>query len=1156
MSEKLYLCNDQKIKKMILSKHTFFCCITSIMIATCCAAQKDVDYSKNEIFHFSITDGMISNDVLSITQDDYGFIWIGTAFGTNCYQGCKFRSFKFGKGSQYLSHNYAQDLFKDKDGNIWIATSNGLNRYMIQSDSIVVNMKETSKGHLSSNDIVHFAKDLFNKGVWIATYDKGVNFYNYETQQFNPFTLPKDLKFKNLISIFEDSQMNLWLGTLQNGLFRYSIKNKSWEHFNTPRVDQITADSKGNIWFAADKIFVYNLKTKKFKKVSFSNRSYWKCSRIFADNGGHLWFGCFDLLGYIDLGTFKWDKNLFINEIKLKGDNWGKSFSMVDALLVDKDKNVWVGTYGDGIYMIKGKENQFTLLTHNWPNARQLTSNNVTCSVRNHRGDLFVGFSNSGIDVLDRDLNVKYNMNSDNGLTTNYILDLYNDSHDNLWIISQWEGIDIKPASNKSFKHLSAANGLPSNIVHCVKESDDGKMYIATEEGLCYWQNGKINTDFIRLVKYRYDIRSIDFKDSKIWMGTYGDGIICYDRNSHKVTSYLNKDTDTKYIHKIIIKKDNIYMSTRGKGILLFSISQKKVLKRIDPYLDNYFYPTFELDSANNILAASEKGILYLKKKNTVLFNMKNNVQENQFKGSYAYKEPDGNITFYFSGYNGLNILHSNKLDMKAPEIPVYFTSLKINGQEIRPGQSLNGVTKNNPLKDNMMLTREIELAYNQSNFTITFSSPVYNQKEAFNYYYYLEGSDNHWMDVGKEPEVTFRNLAPGAYVLKVKEKNSSIYSELKIIIIPPFWDTDWAHVVYFILFIGILYSAWRISTIKMRADHKLKLEKTERQKDEEIYKARLQFFTNISHELRTPLALIISPLESMDQKSYPDISNTLDLITRNAKKLMLLINQLLDFRKAEMGQMKLKVRYGNLSQHLQNISTAFEGLRVERHFIMKFSSSPINVKGYYDSDFIEKTLFNLLSNAYKFTGDGGTISVILEQKTIEYKIWATIKVVDNGCGIPQKDIQNIFKRFYQSDNSEQTKLGTGIGLHLVKNLIDLHHGNIEAENNVGNGATFIISIPLEESFYNDKELEMPRTEEKEDEDIQGKIVNKNSPVPNDSICILVVDDEQDMCEYIKGLLSTKYKVLTANNGKNALYILKQEECHIVISDIMMPGID
>ena len=1141
----------------MLSRLLFFFCVASLLITTS-SAQKKIDYSKNDILHFSITDGLNSNDILSITQDDYGFIWIGTASGANCYEGAKFRSFNYGKGSQCLSHSYAQDLLKDKDGNIWIATSNGLNRYMIHNDSISVYMKETSKGHLLSNDIVHFAKDILNKGVWIATYDKGVNFYDYETRTFRPLNLPKGIRFKNLTSIFEDSQMNLWLGTLQDGLYRYSLKDKSWEHFNTRRVDQISADFMGNIWFAADQVFAYNLKTKKFRMISFANKNYWKCSRIFADKNGYLWFGCFNFVGYIDLSTFEWDKNPIVKEIKLRGDNWGRSFSMVDALLVDKDKNVWVGTYGDGVYMIKGKENQFTLLTHNWSNPQQLTSSNVTCAVRDHRGNLFVGLSNSGIDALDHNLNVMYNMSTKNGLTSNNISGMYNDSHDNIWVISQWEGIDIKPSNSSSFRHLSVSNGLPSNLVHCVKESNDRKkMYIATEEGLCYWQDGKVNTDFIRWARRRYDIRSIDFQSNKIWMGTYGDGLTCYDESTHNIKSFLTKDTETRYIYKIIVRGNYIYLSTRGKGMLLFSIPKKKVIKRIDQYMENYFYPTFEVDNANNVLAASEKGILYLKKKNdVVLFNMKNNIQENQFGNSYAYKESDGSITFYFSGYNGLNILSSKKLDMKPQNIPIYFTGLKINGQNIRPGQPLFGSVKNNPLKDNMMLTRKIELAYNQSNFTITFSSPVYNQKESFSYCCYLEGTDNHWMDVGKEPEVTFRNLAPGNYMLKVKEKNSSIYSELKIIINPPFWDTGWAHTIYFIFFLAILYIAWRISTIKMRAEHKLKLEKTERQKDEEIYKARLQFFTNISHELRTPLSLIISPLESMNQEKYPEISNTLDLITRNAKKLMILINQLLDFRKAETGQMKLNVHYGNLSQNLQNISTSFEGLRVERHFIMKFSSSPVNVTGYYDSDFIEKILFNLLSNAYKFTTNGGTISVVLEQKTVEYKVWAIIKVIDNGCGIPQKDIENIFKLFYQSDNSEQTKQGTGIGLHLVKHLTTLHHGTIEAKNNENGGATFIISIPLEQGSYTDQELAIPRAEIHENEKMQEETGNKDKAVLNESTCILVVDDEPDMCEYIKELLNVKYKVLTANNGKDALYMLKQEECHIVISDIMMPGMD
>lgn len=1137
-----------------------------------------VNYQQHRISNYGLSDGMLSNNVLSVEQDKYGFMWIATSEGLMRYNGQDFVSFTKGTTNVSLSHNYAQYLISTRTGNVWIATSDGLNIYDYRGDSIVVIKEDGSGKGIASNDIICFSET--SDGVWVASYDKGIDFYSYETKSFSTLALPAMITNDYITSLYADTVGNLWIGTLSQGLYCYSLKTKSTHYFKMPRVQAIQQDSYGTIWIAAEKLYYIQAGTNTLGNVFIptTHTSYMGITRIREDNRKMLWVGGVLSLGYLDLEAFHECGQVDYVEIRQQGKYFGEPFRAVNCITIDRDDNIWVGTYGDGVYMIHNHKDKFRTLEHNVLDGTSLSGYKIS-GICESGGRLYVTMDGAGIDLLDEQMkkSTNYAIGRPNsaGLRNNNIQVVFVDSEQNLWCGNYGISVLYKGSGSfRSYLHnpLQPDKSLLSNTVQALAESADKSIWIGTDVGLTRYRDGKFSNEFYHTIGRRIDTRSIVVVGDYVWLGTYGDGIISLHIPTGKIESFSNNDNLTlNYIHEIKQHGDTLCATTQGGGLILFSLGRKKVIGMLTEAngLQSNYVQTIEFDKGGKIWMATNQGISYISPAGKVRhFDLKDGVLEDGFSCAYKTVDEDGVETIYFGGSQGINYFNPADLPQYTQNTEIRFCELRIDNQVVRPNLLVNGRT---PLHENIILAQEIELSNKESFFSIGFAYLDYNNSQHTSYAYKLENFDTDWNDIGKQHEISFRNLPPGKYTLAVKASHitngaQQQIARMDIIIHPPFYMTPVAYCFYVVFFLLMWYGIWRLSTIKMRARHRINMEKSERLKEEEIHQAKLRFFTNISHELRTPLTLIIGPLESLKLK-YPSLSNELQAVSQNARKLLRLVNQLLDFRKIELKKMNLKISYASMTDQIEKAIAEFDYLRIEKNITLSFTSSPLKIVGWYDADFLEKIISNLISNAYKFTPQRGEISIEVSAKDKNGFEWVQLKIQDNGIGIDRKDVDLIFERFYQADTNTEGR-GSGIGLNLVKSLVDLHKGTINVNSVLGKGTCFIIEIPIDKNFYDDSELVVPVPvegswaqtgvdvpAENPPELAAAQETQANSSIPKEQINILVVDDEIGICEYIKSLLPS-YHVIFASNGKEALSILNQQDFDIVISDVMMPEMD
>jgi len=523
-----------------------------------------------------------------------------------------------------------------------------------------------------------------------------------------------------------------------------------------------------------------------------------------------------------------------------------------------------------------------------------------------------------------------------------------------------------------------------------------------------------------------------------------------------------------------------------------------------------------------------------------------------------------------FAGFGGINIFNPLNVTKNDKCPPVIFTKLLVFNELITPSEDRH---KYSPLKENISIANTIDLKYNQSVFTIEFVGINYNANQKIQYAYFLEGSDKKWNQLGNQNSVTFRKLESGKYVFKVKASspdavwNDNKIASITIIVRPPWWKTFWAYLLYLIIIGATLYFVWMFLTLRIRTANHLKIERAKREKEEELHQEKLQFFTNISHEFRTPLTLIIGPLEKMHQiETEVEKKAHLKLMLRNAKRLLGMVNQLLDFRKAERGQLKLKVQNMDVVQAINEILNSFTELSIQKDIKLEFIHKEDILMAWFDVDFLNKSLYNLLSNAFKFTPNAGNIILEIksnndlpDNKTIE------ITLTDNGKGILPRDIDSIFERFYQGKEESKSQIGSGIGLHLTKSLIELHHGTIDVESIPNEKTTFRIILPIEKSAYLDSEfMDEPETtgnglEIENFAQINNSETEKNVVIKtkiNITKRILIVEDNEDIRSYVQSILSDNYVTEEAANGAIALEMVALNDYDLIITDLMMPEMD
>lgn len=709
----------------------------------------------------------------------------------------------------------------------------------------------------------------------------------------------------------------------------------------------------------------------------------------------------------------------------------------------------------------------------------------------------------------------------------------------------------------------------------------------STEFGLTCFVNDSLVTTFYNNVDepiYFSNVRCIlEEEDGVFLLGSTAEGLLRFDTHKKQLTKYSNEASVEKYripnnyISAIVrTKSGEIWVSTYGGGI--FQLDESKAIRRImtvrEGLLDNNICTLVESSDQRLWMSTVNGLIMFDPAKDEVRnYHRHNGIDIREFTLHSGIALPDGSLCF--AGSNGFVTFHVEAMDKNNNIPPVVLEQLSVNNHPVKVGDESAILDK---VLDGM---ETIRLAYNENNFSITYQALNYIYATQNQYAYKLEGYDTDWNYVGERNSAFYTNLSPGKYVFRVKASNNDgVWNEegrsLAIVVQPPLWRTWYAYLFYVIALAAIIYGILYYVNIKRNLEAGLKMKQLEKQKQEEFHQAKIRLFTNFSHELRTPLMLIITPFEELVKRvDIPaELHDKLSIIYKNAQKLLLLVNQLMDLHKNQAGSMDLKVSEGDICEYIKEIYYAFNQIALTNEVKFTLNCTPKTINGWFDKSLLEKVVFNLLSNAFKYTASGESVLMEVSEVTLkeldpkridglykdENSQYVILKVKDSGKGIEEGEADKIFTPFYQIPETSGINLsGTGIGLSLVYTIVQLHRGVIYVDHTETKGACFVVILPVSRSAFSEEQIESREIDKIAEitntEDISVSLpVTENKDQPKYKI--LLVEDDKDVRDYLKKSLEAEYIVIEAADGVRAYEKVVQDFPDLVLSDIMMPKRD
>ena len=1127
--------------------------------------------------HLEVSDGLSNNSVNTICKDRDGFMWFGTATGLNRYDGYTFKIYQHAENDpESLPDNYITDIVEMPDGRFWINTARGYVLFDKEQDCFITDvtgfMKNLESGGVPEQVFVDREGNtcLSVAGEGCYRYKEGgkATFFSYVEHSLPEYgvtqiaecsdgllliyntgllvcldhaTLAIKWKFDEIkkyipagktieFSLFVDRDNCIWAYSLM-GIWAYDCGTKSWRTDLTAIwssrpdviIHAVAQDIEGRIWVGKDYdgIDVFEKETGKVTSLvahddngrSLSHNTIYD---LYADRDGIMWVGTYKKgVSYYSESIFKF--NMY---------EWGDITCIEQA---DENK-LWLGTNDHGILLwnrFTGKAEPF------WRDAERQLPNPVVSMLKSKDGKLWVGTFNGGLYCMNGSQVRSYKEGVGNALASNNVWALVEDDKGRIWIASLGGGLQcLEPSSGTFETYTSNNSALLENNVTSLCWGDDNTLFFGTaNQGVGMMD---MRTREIKKVqgqsgsmKMSNDAVNHVYKDSRglIWIATR-EGLNVYDVRRHLFLD-LSPVAEAKGSFIAAITEDqerNMWVSTSRKVIRV----------------------TVASDGKGSYLFDSRA------------YNSEDGLQNCDFNQRSIKTLHNGIIVI--GGLYGVNVFAPDHIRYNKMLPNVMFTGLSLFDEAVKVGQSYGGrVLLEKELND----VENVEFDYKQNIFSVSFASDNYNLPEKTQYMYKLEGFNNDWLTLPLGVHnVTFTNLAPGKYVLRVKAINSDGYVGMKeatlgIVVNPPFWMSWWAYLLYAIGLVVVFFLA-RYRMLK-REREKFHLQQIENEvaKNEEINNMKFRFFTNVSHELRTPLTLIISPLEGMLKETTDELQSTrLQLMYRNAQRLLHLVNQLLDFRKGEMSTHQLSLSEGDIISYVHSVCNSFLLMADKKHIQFSFFSGIDTFSMAFDADKVGKIVMNLLSNAFKFTPEGGRVTVMIEHVAGTPDM-LEIKIADTGIGISDVDKEHIFERFYQADHKgvEETT-GNGIGLSLVRDFVTLHEGEVKVFDNIGTGSVFVIQFPVK---HVETQVQLPPETgisigEEEDKEIKEE--TREETERKDFPLLLIVDDNEDFRIFMRYSLELQYRVKLAVNGNEAWEMMQEELPDLVISDVMMPQMD
>ncbi|WP_303317863.1 two-component regulator propeller domain-containing protein [Flavivirga abyssicola] len=1172
-----------------------------------------ISQESHQEFHFvNIKDGIPKAGVSNIIQDHYGFIWIGTS-GTGLYKfdGIDYTVYKHRlRDTTSLSSSRIECTYLDSKNRLWVGTENGLNLYDRALDQfkrisleinnvnreLILSLEEDSSNNLliGTYGLGLFKLDMTTfsvEKVLNSTYENGsdiyinsiqhsrqgktflgtnfglkeVDFVNNKLIHTRLFSKDNKSIDDNIETLFIDSKNNLWIGfQINKGVYKCTLSNDANNSIievkefklSTKKIMDIVELSDNTLIVGTENDGLFHIKengnmiknyvSSKVEENSILHNSIWS---LFVDNNKRIW------IGYFNSGVAISDKlyDKFLNIKSLPTNDNSLRVSSVMGMVEDSSKNIWIATDGGGIDIYNPKNAE---ITH----------------------------------VNSQDKSIY------SGLTSDYIKTLFVDSHENIWVGSWDSGVFILKKGEKKFTNYSIENtagALRSNTIISLSEDSNGIIWIGTfAEGLHSYDpiTKKIkkhsSNGFIKNGFSEKDIRKVlvDSEDV-IWLGTTNglfkvenqkNGTLNVTVLSNKMTQEYKNSADANHILSIYEdSNNNIWIGTRGAGVCKYDKVKDEFIwyNKFTGFNEENVSAITE-DGNNNLWISGNSGLtkIDLKDFSFTNYTINDGLLSNDFNFGSVLKGSDGLL--YFGNFKGVDYFNPKQIKINNSPPSLYLTNFKLFNEKVIPQD------KEGPLNKVISETDSISLTHKQSVFTIEYSGINYTRPEKNNYAYYLEGYEATWNYVGQKRNATYTNLDAGNYTFKLKAANNDgVWNEnpleLKITVLPPWWQTNWAIFSYLLLFLLGIYMLNQLTQSRIKEKELIRNERLQQVQNDELNKKKIQFFTNISHEFRTPLTLILNPLKDIinnaDLNLPQKVKNKHAIIYKNTDRLYRLINELMDLRKLELKKMNVRAEKINLIEFSENIVDYFQEEAFRKNILLSVDADMPFVTVWADTKMLEKIIFNLLSNAIKITPDGGAITVELlstDQLHIlplidEEKPVKTVGIIisDTGPGLKEDQVSKIFERFYQVEGQNKTYFGgTGIGLEVVQNFVKLHKGVIEVKSKINEGTTFKIllasgndhfyenEIVLNKKALHEKKedfLTVPTVEisEQSDESIQVQKTNT----------VLIVEDNVELRDYLKLELGDQYKVLLASNGKSGVKIARESFPDVIITDVIMP---
>ncbi len=1120
--------------------------------------------------HLTRDDGLLSNRVNHILEDSLGFIWFATEEGLEKFDGYGFETFTgFLFDDKTIPDNAVYFVLEDtKKPNLWIATHQGLIYFDRYKNSFRLVLSDAFKSRPS--ETINITSLCFDHSgnLWIGTLN-GLFIWNTYTQKLTTLIKGNQGSYSRIFTLFMDNHGTIWIGS-DKGLFQYQSNKKQLQRFydDVSFVRVIKQDSKGNFWIGTDNAGLYKISNTPGSTVSLhlskesgsfvSNR----ISGIIEDEPGRFFVLVRD--GGLYRFTEK-DKRLTFYPYDLHNPNGINSTALITSLKSSQNI-IWIGTYNSGVNYLDKTQKQFMLYRVNFK-SNGLLNNNIRALAEDSQGYIWIGTKEGGgLSRFDKEKGTFKNYaksKEENKLKDDYIFSIAAMDKKHLLVGTFREGLAIFNKEKETFSYYTHRSGDPGSLsdnrVYTIFKDTKNTIWIGNYYHLQIFN--PVGGSFKTIDNVKRPRCICEEGDNNIWVGTKDNGIYLVNSEGGLIKHILNSNSDTNSISSndiyALVKdnSNNLWIGTK-RGLNKLNLHNNRVTRytQKDGLPANWIRGLL-IDDHNNIWASTTNGISKFDVKGETFHNydVKDRLQGNEFERYVALKTHDGYMLF--GGHNGFNIFKPDDITDNKTIPPIYITGISLLNEKV----SID--TKNSPLKENILFTKHLTLDYNQRVVTISFTALNYTSPEKNHYAYKLDGFVQEWVYTGNNRSAMFTNIPPGDYTFRVIGSNNDGYwnkkgASLKITVLPPPWKTVWAYLFYTALLILIILLIRRIMIVRIEQKKLLEFERMDKKRIQEINQSKLRFFTNISHEFRTPLTLISSPLNKLlESDNYSEEQNYLfRLINNNVKRLLILVNELMDFRKTEYGQYKLNVSKNDLVEEIEESMECFLEKAGEKGIDIAFEYPEKPILAWFDKNILDKVLFNLLSNAVKYTQQNGTIKIKLE---IIDKGKARVSISNTGKGIPEDKINNIFDRFFQVQDENQSDSGTGIGLAFSKRLIETHKGLISVKSTPGKLTTFTIEFPVSKEMY--QEDEMVQANDAQQKKSLTKLESAY-PVPvNEEIMgaekLLIVEDNDELRNYLQTIFSS-YSLLVAANGKEGAKLAIEHVPDIIVSDVIMPEMD